>query len=112
MYLVWAKVSGLENDSNQNQSHLDQYHLWFSWYRGAEISRGLKLPLRWWLGVCTSCARLQYSIMFTERGNLCVLDQSERSRLWLLSEVEVWVQTIYFTLSLRKGWKSHQRTKA
>lgn len=45
------------------------------------------------------------------RGGICVLEHSERSSLWLLSEVEVWELSVYFALTLQKGEKSHQRTK-
>lgn len=51
------------------------------------------------VGVCTPCRRLQCSTEFAEKGSLCVLDHSERSRLWLLPEAEVQVCTFYIALT-------------
>lgn len=53
----------------------------------------------------------QYHSQFWWYGDTRPLDHSERSRLWLRFEAEVWMQTVYFALTLQKVMKSHQRTK-
>lgn len=61
-------------------------------------------------GVHTDCGRFWCSAEFEEVQFVCS-GPSKGSRLSFFSEVEVWVQVVYFILTLQKSHKSYQRRK-